>query len=131
MKIIAIGLLLPLLGGVAYCQKVTEKSYDYRVLVVDDEGEPVPNADVWMMKYSWIEASSVPVAKPVKVNTPTDDSGIASIAFLSAQTPGGVAVSKEGYYGSTAPANWTFPRDFGLPPQTTSEKPQRRKSKSS
>jgi len=112
MKTIVIGLLFPLLGGVACCQKVPEKSYEYRVLVVDDGGEPVGNANVWTMRYSWIEDSQIPAAKPIKVNTLTADKGVASIAFLSAQTPGGVAVSKDGYYGSTAPANWIFPEGF-------------------
>jgi len=112
MKIITIGLLLPLFGGMASCQKVTEKSYGYRVLVVDDEGAPVEDASVKAMRYSLIQDSPIPAAKSVPVYRSTDENGVASILFDSAQTPGGVAVSKNAYYPSTAPANWIFPEGF-------------------
>lgn len=103
---------LPFFMGVASCQQAAEKDYNYNILVVDDENNPVQDATVKTTRYELISDAPIPAAKPQKVNAATDRNGVASISFSSAQTPGGVAITKDGYYPTTASVDWKFPEGF-------------------
>lgn len=112
MKKISILFIIPLSLSIASCQEVVDRDYSYKVAVVDEEGTPVEDANVRAMGYELIPDSPIPVARSFKVNASTDPSGVASISFSSPQTPGGVAITKDGYYQTTAAAKWVFPEGF-------------------
>lgn len=76
---------------------------------------PVQDAEVRTSKDVLIPGSPIPQSRSVQVNAFTDKSGIAKISLISVQMPGGVSVGKQGFYGSTAMADWEQPEGFDGP----------------
>lgn len=104
--------MLALLTQFSSCQEIPRKAYKITTEVVDEAGKPVQNAMVQSSKYELIPGSPIPQSKSVLVSALTDRNGIALMDLVSVQTPGGVAIKKDGSYLTTAMTDWQHPDGF-------------------
>lgn len=112
MKNIATALTLGLLTQFASGQEVPSRTYEIRAEIVDGDGKPVQDAVVQSSRHELIPGSPVPQSKNVLVHSSTDQNGIAILTLISVQPPDGVVITKDGFYLTTAKAEWEYPRRF-------------------
>lgn len=88
------------------CEEIPNKEYEILAHVQDDNNNPVMGAVIHATRYELIPDPRISLGKPIAVSEATDQNGVAKLSFLSIQIPEGVAISKEGYYSSSATTNW-------------------------
>lgn len=106
MKIIRTASALVLLTQLSCSQEIAEKEYQLRAEIVDDQGKPVPSAIVQAARRELIKDSPLPMTRNVRLEAPSDETGIARLKFNSIPTPGGVAIHKQNFYSSFYPVEW-------------------------
>lgn len=112
MKTYLTAAVLAIFTQLASCQEIPSRSYKITTEIVDETGKPVQDAVVQSSKHELIPNSPIPQSRSVRVDALTNQNGIAEINLISVQAPGGVAIAKDGYYLTTALANWEHPDGF-------------------
>lgn len=115
MKIFILSVVLGIMAQFSYCQEIPKKTYKLSTEVVTENLDPVQGAVVQSSRDELIPGSVVPHSKPVRVDAFTDENGIAVMTLISVQTPSGVAIKKDGFYPSSAMADWEYPAGFNGP----------------
>jgi hypothetical protein len=98
--------------SLASCEENPNKAYKIICEIYDDKNKPIQGANIEASKHFLIPESPISVSQRVSINALTDVLGIAKIDILSVQNPGGVCITKNGFYPTTSDVEWDQPLEY-------------------